>query len=515
MTAVRFQSDRRTFLSGGGAIAVIGALPVAAKDAVSPRDFGALGNGTTNDLEAVTKALTHALDNGYPVDGGDSLYGVAGEVTISNRVRPFISRLRLKQLSPLQGRITLEFKKCEQVQIDSLFIHTGDSKNVGHMDKTVGLQILGGTGHRIRNVTATGNGKVTYVRFWRCTGSSFDSIHVHDGEFEDFDEEKVTQDGVYIGTIRVPDDVVQGIHLADCRDCNLVNPIVRNLTGNARTFNTALQVKDYANFRTRGIAGGGNMDCTVVNPRITNVEQAIDFAGGGDGWGNRNVQIIGGQTRNCGSVGVKFANLPNGCKVIGHTAHNCGMYGFLLTGGEASAQGSGNSFINCEAINPGYNDVHNDTDSEPLAHAGFTLQQSGSGGLVGSRLIGCQATDHQGFYLSGDDSPWAAADATSATMDEAWTGYTGTYPATFKTSSGNESRQVMLTTGSTNVSWTQKLVGAIVHPFVSRPAKMQYGALCEAPYFPESGRPNTIESFRSYGHIKAAHKGFTVSTTGS
>jgi hypothetical protein len=88
--------------------------------------------------------------------------------------------------------------------------------------------------------------------------------------------------------------------------------------------------------------------------------------------------VIGGLTVNCGSVGVKFANAPNGCNAIGHTARNCGMMGFMLMG----------------------------------------------------------------------------------------------------------------------------------HPFVSRPAKMQYGALCEARYSAPPGAPNTIESFQSLGHTKASAKGF-------
>ena len=316
-------SDRRTFLLAGGAASILVASPACASGGVSPAQFGAAGDGRRDDLAAVQKAIDHALDKGLPVDGGDLLYGVAGEIRIANRLRPFISRLRLKQLSPATGRTTLRFDGCKQIRVDSLYIHTGDSKGVGNMDATCGLQLRGGSGHRISNVTATGNGKVTYVRFWGCEASTFRSVHVHDGEFEDFEEEVVTQDGVAIGRIRVPDDVVQGIHLADCRDCNLIEPIVRDLTGNARTFNIARQVRHFPNFRTRGIAGGGNVSCTIYNPKIVNVEQAIDFAGNGNGWGNRDVQVIGGHTRNCGSVGVKFANLPNGCKAIRRRRHGC------------------------------------------------------------------------------------------------------------------------------------------------------------------------------------------------
>lgn len=519
---VRLTNDRRTFLGGAAVLASapLGSMMASAKQGagapsgtigkggVTPKDFGAIGDGKTNDFTAVHAAIAYALDNDLPVDGGQFEYGVSGGIEIFRRLRPHIRTLRLKQLNPRRQLTTLRFKHCQQVLIDSLSVDVGDSKRAGHMTDTVGVLIEGGSGHLVNNLTATGNGNVTYVRLWQCTGSTFENVHVHDGEFENFEEELIDQDDMPIGTVRVPDDVVQGIHMADCIDCSLVNPIVRNLTGNARTFNTKLEVKDFPNFRTRGICGGGNKNCTIANPKVTNVEQAIDFSGSGNNWGNINLQVIGGHTRNCGSVGVKLANAPNGCKVVGHIAENCGGYCYLLTGTSPHQRGIDNSFIDCEAINPGYNDVANDTDAEPLAHAGFTLLQDAPGGLVGSRIVNCRALDKQGFYLATDDSPWAPAGAVSATMAEAWTGYTGQYQATFTTGSGTETRSVLLTQGSTNLAWAGGLAGAIIHPFVARPPKMQFGALCEAPYYPASGRPNLIEGFESVGHIKSAEKGF-------
>jgi hypothetical protein len=487
---------------------VLSALPAARKESVSPKDFGAIGDGRANDIEAVNAAIAHALSHGLPIDGGSSDYGVSGNIEVRRRTRPSITQLRLKQLRPARDRVTLAFVDCEEVHVDRLYIHVGTSAAVGHMDVTTGLLIQGGSGHKIRSVTLTGDGNVTYARFRECTDSRFEDVHVHDGKFENFETEQVRRDGGPPATIRVLDDVVQGIHMADCRRCNLVDPVIRNLTGNATYFNTANAVKDYPNFRTRGIAGGGNIDCTVANPMVSNVEQAIDFSGSGNGWGNRNVQVIGGLTVNCGSVGVKFANAPNGCKAIGHTARNCGMMGFMLTGQSPSIQAADNSFIGCEAINPGYNDVQFDTDTEALAHSGFYLMSSLPGGLVGGRIATCRAIDNQGFYLAGDDSPWAGPGATSAQMAEAWTGYSGTYPATFTTSAGVEGRTVTLTSGSTAVSWAKGLAGSITHPFVSRPAKMQYGALCEARYSAPPGAPNTIESFQSLGHTKVSAKGF-------
>jgi hypothetical protein len=486
-------------------------------NSASPMDFGAVGDGATDDRTAVMAAFNYALEQGLPIDGGDRSYGVRGSTTIANKVRPHIRQLRLQQLDPAIGRVTLKFEACQNVQIDRLDINVGKAPRVGNMDSTVGLLVHGGSGHRIQNVSATGDGKVTYVRFWGCRDGLFENIHVHDGLFSD---------GSVDGTdarLLVADDVVQGIHLADCYRCTLVSPSVRSLHGNATMYTQSgyiagkvpvSVVKPFPNLRTRGICGGGNVDVTVVNPLVYDVEQAIDFSGRGNNWGNRNVQIVGGQLIDCGSCGVKFANAPNGCKAVGTTVRNVGMYGFLMTGRTPSYQGIDSSFIDCECINPGYNDIQFDTDVEGVgvpAYCGFYLDSSdvSVGGLIGGLVKNCRAIDKQGFYLATDDSPWAPAGSTSATMVEPWTGYTGTYPnAVFTTSAGTETRAVTLTNGSTTVSWTGGLAGYISHPFVSRPPAMQWGALCDAPYLAGSLKPNLCEGLHSVGHVKAAQKGF-------
>jgi hypothetical protein len=523
--------DRRMFLGAVGATVVaipstpvtgairngVTARPSNEKDSASPMDFGAVGDGATDDRAAVLAALTHAIDKELPIDGGDRIYGVRGTTMISNKVRPHIRQLRLRQLGPATGRVTLQFEACQNVQIDRLDVDVGNDPRAGNMNSTVGLLVQGGSGHRIMNVNATGQGKVTYVRFWDCRDSLFENISVHDGLFNDTSVDATDP------RLLVADDVVQGIHLTDCYRCTLVNPSARSFHGNATYYTQsgfnagnplASTVRAFPNMRTRGICGGGNVDVTIVNPLVYDVEQAMDFSGGGNNWGNRNVQIIGGELVNCGSCGVKFANAPNSCKAIGTTVRNVGFHGFLLTGQTTSFQGIDSSFIDCECINPGYNDISFDTDVEGpgvAAYCGYYLVSTdvSVGGLIGGLVKNCRAIDKQGFYLAGDDSPWALARATSATMAEPWTGYTGTYPnAVFTTSAGTETRTVTLTNGSTTVSWTTGLTGNITHPFVKRPAAMQWGALCDAPYLAGSLKPNMCEGLISQGHVVAAQKGF-------
>lgn len=514
-----FRGCRREFIKTGGSAVLAASLPIATQGAtaaparrktslarypyegVSPSNFGAVGDGAADDLKAVIAAIGFAFDKGYPVNGGDLEYAVAGDISVSKRLRPHIIALRLKQIAPANGRNTLRFTDCEQIRIDRLEIDVGGSKGVGNMDHTTGLQVRGGSGHEISDVTVTGNGKLTYVRFWSCADSRFVNIRVHDGMFEDFEMDPAG--------FRVPDDVVQGIHLADCVNCELVDPIVENLTGNATYFNTAKQVKAFPSMRTRGICGGGNVSCIISNPRVSNVEQGMDFSGSGSGWGNRALQINGGHTIDCGSAGVKLSGAAMDCRVSNHIAERCGMMGFLVNGSpeEEGYRAFDNVFDDCTAIDPGYNDIHFDTDTEPFAHCGWHLNANGFRGVInGTRINDCKAIDQSGFYLEGDDPGWwPVAGATSATMSTPWTGYTGNYQATFTTSAGKVPKTIVLTSGSKTISWPGGLPGPITDPFVSRRPQMRYGFLSDVP---DPIRPNRLSNCESVNATIAATKGF-------
>lgn len=512
--------------------------PDPASSSVSPMSYGAAGDGTTDDLTAVFNAATYAFDNGLPLDGGGYEYAVAGDIIVSNKMRPYVKRLNLKQLDPQTGRVTLSFNNCQQVQIDSLHIHVGALENHGSFETTFGLQVLGGSGHRVNSVNLTGNGKITYLHIYQCKDSTFENPYVHDGEFEDFE---MAPEGHM-----VPDDVVQGIRVGDSTNVNLINPIVSNLLGNATYFTQsgfvpgnygASTIKHFPNFRTRGICGGGNDGVTIVNPRVTNVEQGIDFSGNGGNWGNKNITIIGGHTLNCGSVGLKFAGAQTRNKIIGHVAENCGMFCYAIGGHSSLFKHTDAEYIGCTALNPGYNDIAcdgGDPDSPayiPALFAGFHVYEEHTGGIDGVRLVDCRTIDKQGFHLRGDDpweagnptTSWPGAGATMAYLQFSWTGYTGEYQVTFNTSvytegagpaPRSETKTVTLTAGSTTMTWSGGLTNAVGHPFVSRPALMRYGYMgngstgARIPFNQTSRRPNTLENCESIGHTIAHSEGF-------
>jgi hypothetical protein len=529
---------------------------------VSPKDFVAAAGTGGNDTAAVVACLSFAFANGWPVDGGDTEYTVSGTLQYSGVNRPTINRLRFKQISPSTEAQGLYLLNCEQIRINNLRIHTGDDPTIGDRDTTtLGLRIEGGSGHRVRNVECTGSGMGAHIRIDATTDSIYENLYVHDGLFSK-NEPVIAGSGATQGTYNVADDVLEGIRIADNIRCKLINPQVSRLHGNATIFTRSgavytgtgmnyatSTVKLFPNLRTRGISGGGNVDCIIDNPQIYDTEQAIDLSGSGSGYGNVRVTIQGGHTLDCGSVGVKWGGAQTDCKVIGHLAENCGMYGYIVSGSWRGYKTSGVEVIGCTAVGIGYNDIQNDIGDQGVAtyiqnaYFGFvTLGGYTADSTDDVRYIGCKADAKCFLRLYGDDPaadparPWPAAGATTAYLAQPWTGPTGTYSVTFDTSTylngdgspnttptiRSETKTVTLTAGSAVMTWAGGLLNPVGMPIVARPAYMAYGygsvlfnddaatglkAGAGIPFNTETKKPIALIDCESFGHTVAREIG--------
>jgi hypothetical protein len=346
--------------------------------AVDPRDapWGAKGDGTTNDLVALQTAMNFAFAAGLPVDGGDAIYAISGNLTFTGLSRPWIRALRLKQLSPVNGRVTLGFSSSQSIRVDKLEVNVGTAATVGDMNSTFGFQIDGGSNHQVRNVDVHGDGQNSLIAIWNTSHSAYDDLTAHTATFDN---------------AAATDDVMQGIWLNGNADVTLTNPLVYDLTGNALYPNMSSVNTVYPNLRTRGIVLTNNDRTSIIEPKVRNVDQAIDITGSD---GNRHCTVIGGHSYQCGSVGVKLANSAVGCKVVGHHAENIGMYGFMANGPAEAAlpyKTQDCDFIGCTAVNIGYIDI------QYANKAGFIIRL-GDYDLdypKGIRFIGCSALDNQ------------------------------------------------------------------------------------------------------------------------
>ena len=397
---------RREFLVGAlGASAVGGGLAIQTRPlvpgtdgSIDPVSFGAAGNGAANDVEALLTAFAQAARSGLPIDGSDRVFGVSGRVHIKDAQRPWIRSLRLRQLNPANGVSALHFENCNGIRIERLQVDLGNSPRVGDANSTFGLWIEGGAAHQVANVEAFGQGKNSLIAIWKTSRSVYSDLVARDARFDDPDAQ---------------DDVMQGIWLYGNTDCVVRNPSVANLTGNASYVG-----RRFANLRTRGIVLGDNERVTIVSPRVSNVDQGIDLTGSD---GNRQCVIEGGRSSDCGSVGVKFANSAVGCRVSGHVAERCGMYGFMASGpSEASLRYKTQDcdFVDCTSIDAGYNHISFPDPSGFIVRRGAYDRDFPKG----IRFIRCQAIDRQaaktmkyGFFsdVPGSAKPNRLLDCTS------------------------------------------------------------------------------------------------------
>ena len=465
-----------------------------ARTAVSPLDYGATGNGVANDLVAVRNAANHAFANNLVLEGGTHTYGIHGDLTFSNKVNPKVRNLRLTQIDPDPGQSTFGFVDCEKVEFDGVHIDVGSAADVGDMQSTLGLFVKGGSHHDIRNVTATGDGKVTYVKFWLCSDSVFSNIIIRDGTFDD---------------AAADDDVVQGIRLDECTNCVLHEPQVQRLLGNASVPDVNGVSRVYSRAFTRGIALGGCRKITIENPRISDVDQGIDISGSDGNW---EVIVNGGHTYQCLAHGVKMANTAINCKAIGHIAQRTGGFGFVASGGNvAENQVTATrdcEFRNCKALDVGWFDVSCDHERLGDIKSGFAIvyyEEAGFTPPQGTRITNCRAIDQKVLRLAGARAPAGpAAGETTATLAETFTGRSKQYLIRFDT---GETRNAEFTEGSTSVAWSGGLRSAAREPHIYLPATMNYGFFTDVTTAPAENQ-NKLSNCYSRGHTTAGTYGF-------
>jgi hypothetical protein len=94
---------------------------------LDPMQFGAVGGGVADDTAAVLTAMRRAFEQGLPLDGGDTLFAIRGDLRFSNQKSPWIRSLRLRQLAPSDARKSLHLVNCDAIRIDRLEIDVGRS----------------------------------------------------------------------------------------------------------------------------------------------------------------------------------------------------------------------------------------------------------------------------------------------------------------------------------------------------------------------------------------------------
>lgn len=267
-------------------------------------------------MQDLYNRIVQTADTGEAV-GGE--YEIDGDLVFIGIVGIKIAGLKLRQLNPKTDRRTLFFLRCEKVQIDGLEIDVGSSPSVGHMGEGGGLWIDGGQWHQVKNVTVTGDGKLSYIAIHNTLNSHYTNLRVQLGDWQD---------------PSANNDVQQGIWFNKTTDCTLVLP---NVKGRGLKF-------------TRAIVGGGNVRLRASDFVIADTDQGFDLTGDG---GNIECVVEHGKVSNCLTWPVKLANSAVRCKVSDVTAENSGA--FVASGPSQPDQAHKTQdceFTRCKAVNP-------------------------------------------------------------------------------------------------------------------------------------------------------------------
>ncbi len=284
---------------------------------VTPFDFGAVGNGSTNDRAA----LKAALESGHPVDGCGYTYAIDGSCTPTSMVG--LQNATLVQIgNPLAGNIqTLNLVGLSNFFVDNVTINMGSAITTLFSDDANSGLYIGG----VNPTTYVVNFMVTRVK---VTGNGCGAgIQVRHGK-RFVIEDCLVYDRTSGSSPDPTNDSQDGIEVVNCANFTLANCQVYNL----KTRLSGTPVVKW----TRGFLIVEVRDCSIVGCNATAVDQGFDVSGAYDAannyTGNRRWTMSGCTANSCGTYGFKFANVTRDGLVMGCIANNTATIGFVFSG---------------------------------------------------------------------------------------------------------------------------------------------------------------------------------------
>jgi hypothetical protein len=328
-----------------GTGAVTTTVQAKLRESVSPKDFGAVGDGVTNDAAA----FLLALQSGAVVDGVGLTYAINGQMKPTSFVG--LKNANFIQLSPTTASVaTLWIYALSNWFIDNCSFNVGTTTNTGASDdssksglRVTNVQYSGvyNENFRITRVTVSGDGNGSRIQVRQSKRFVVENCLVRDGTAG------YTPDPT--------DDIINGFDISDCANFTIANCQVNNL----KSILVGVPTIRY----TRGFLLTEIRDCSIVGCNSTNVDQCFDFSGAviplttpAYYEGNRRFTLSGCTANNGGTFGFKFANVTHDGLVTGCIANNAKSMGFVISAPNDAATdvtyATGNmDFVGCKVIN--------------------------------------------------------------------------------------------------------------------------------------------------------------------
>jgi hypothetical protein len=370
-----------------GAGSVAGTIPLA----VSPEDYGAVGDGTSDDTGPVNVAIA----TGLRVDGRNKTYAVSSNIALPATCR--MSNIEFKDLAPsrancrvLDGSAGGTVWEFRNVRVN----RNGDGTG-GAIGSTAGMWLIGCPKLILDECEVYGNNKGNGI-VTDCDYAYITRPYIHDMRAGNSSSAAFT------------DDQLQGLWVLGGTHVEIISPRIENLT---------VQWNGQAEFArfTRGLSTAGVSDLSILDPHIDLVDQGIDITGDEN---PTRISVKGGSVSNCYSYSVKCANSVTYANFVGVISYRSGNSAFVASA-PSSALAKMTSVIEyhaCMALETGYG-------SNWTAIANVSAFKSEQAGTVTNyprtvRYIGCVsdangAPTEYGFFndavLSGSGDTWVEA----------------------------------------------------------------------------------------------------------
>ncbi len=294
------------------------------RDWVSPEDFGAVGNGTTDDRAA----LLSAMQSGRMVDGGGRTYAVSGvlQPTSFSGLQNIIIKQTVS--SSLQTLFLLNFAN---VRLSNVEIDANGQVGNGGQGSSHALLIRDCNNARVNDITVRNGNAISGVTFETIGGLHASRIRVRD-----FSATFASQP---------PDDEFHGIYLSGVQRFVLTDCTVDGQTPDWPGRPTPFR-RWGRGFVFAGCNGGEISNCVARN-----VDQGFDNTGSTL---NSNLSYSNCMAFDCTTVGFKSANSWRNINYADCFAIRSGFLGFQFTGPSEAGQTPHSALVsNCWAVDTG------------------------------------------------------------------------------------------------------------------------------------------------------------------
>lgn len=334
----------------------------------SPDDYGAVGDGTTDDTTAVTSALA----SGRPVSGiAGKTYAVSGNITLPSDTH--LVNIKFKQLSPgSTTRRTLYQSSGNSCYMKNVYVNRNGTGLGGLIGSSAGIYIDSCSNLILEDVEVTGDDLGDGIIIISCDHARIIRPYVHDMNYGSSSMTAPT------------DDVMHGIFIFGGSGWVLDSPRVVNLKGEWTSQSSIARW-------TRGVAVGGASDFTINSPSVEVVDQGVDITGSDN---PTRFSVNGGSAIDCYTYGFKAANTVTMGSFVGCSSIRAGFCGFVASAPNdtLTTRTSRIEFIGCHAEATGSNGAYSTTVSgfrvmsstlyphEPLAVKFIGCYADGTGG---------------------------------------------------------------------------------------------------------------------------------------